>query len=184
MLANTITIARPLFTFGVIALFGTHPTLDNVLVFIIALIFILDALDGYLARKRNEISKMGEMLDTLADRMIENSFWIYFSATGQLPVWMPIAVMARGCIIDTLQKSFGYPQSGWTQTLTRGRISRGLYGIVKMLAFMSLLASATAYNSPVLEQASFILATVAVGFCLLRGMPFFFIRNPSCPRSP
>ena len=36
---------------------------------------------------------------------------------------------------------------------------------------------------PILKQASLILATVAVGFCLLRGISFFIIRNTSCPES-
>ena len=45
--------------------------------------------------------------------------------------------MARGVITDALQKSLGYPENGWTQALTRSRMSRGLYGGVKMLTFMA-----------------------------------------------
>ena len=149
MLANTITLTRTIITFGVIALFGRHPTLAIVLIFSIPVIFILDAVDGIVARKRNETTKIGALLDTIADRIIENTFWIYFSASGLLPLWMPITVMARGVIIDTLQKSFGYPQKRWIHALTRSRISRGLYGAVKMLTFMSL-ASATVFQRPVL----------------------------------
>lgn len=181
MLANTITLTRTIFTFGFIALFGRHPTLNIALIFSIALIFILDAVDGIVARKRDEITETGALLDTIADRIIENTFWIYFSASGLLPLWMPITVMARGVLTDTLQKSFGSPENRWTHALTRSRISRGLYGGVKMLTFMSL-ASATVFQSPVLEQGSLSLARLAVCFCLLRGLPLFFIRNPSCPR--
>jgi len=101
---------------------------------------------------------------------------------GVIPLWMPIAVMARGVLTDTLQRTHGYPENGWTHALTRSRISRGLYGIVKMLTFMSL-ASATVFQRPVLEQGSLFLATIAVGFCLLRGLPFFFIRKPPCPEN-
>ena len=54
MLANTITIARSFGTFVVIALFGRHRTLDIALIFSIAVIFILDAVDGIMARRRNE----------------------------------------------------------------------------------------------------------------------------------
>ena len=86
MVANTITIARIVYTFAVIALFGRHPTLDITLIFSIALIFILDAVDGIVARNCNKISEIGALLDTLADRIVENTFWIYFTATGQLPV--------------------------------------------------------------------------------------------------
>lgn len=176
MLANTITVFRPFLTFVVIALFGTHGSLDIVLIFTIVLIFALDAIDGYIARKRNETSKIGEVLDTLADRIIENTFWIYFTGIGLLPLWMPLVVMARGFITDALQRTHGHPTNGWTHTLTRSRISRAFSGITKMLAFTSLASTYFLKNSA-LEQGSLILATIAVGFCLLRGLPFFFIRS-------
>ena len=182
MFANVITIFRIFLTFGVVVLFGNHLTLDIILIFTIVLVFILDALDGYIARKRNETSKLGEVLDTVADRIIENTFWIYFTAIELIPVWMPITVMARGFSTDSLQQFFGYSQSGWTYVLTRSRISRALSGITKMLAFTSLM-SATVFKIAVLEQSSFLFAIGAVGFCLLRGIPFFFIRKIPCPPS-
>ena len=176
MIANTITLCRLLLTFVVIVLFGRHQTLDIGLIVTIAIIFPLDGIDGYIARRRNETSKLGEVLDTVADRIIENTFWIYFSTTGHLPVWMPIAVMSRGFITDSLQRFFGYPETGWAHALTRSRISRALSGITKMLAFTSL-ASTCFLKNPALAQGSLILAAIAVGFCLLRGLPFFFIKN-------
>ena len=183
MLANTITIARILFAFVVIALFGQHPTLNIALIFSIALIFILDAVDGIVARNCNKTSETGALLDTLADRIVENTFWIYFTVEGGIPLWMPIVVMARGVLTDTLRRTHGDPEHGWTYILARSRMSRGLYGAVKMFTFVSLASAPVFKGFPVLEQASLILATVAVGFCLLRGVPFFIIRNTSCPES-
>lgn len=173
MIANTITLSRILLTFGVIALFGIHRNLDIALIATITLIIALDAFDGWIARRHNETSQLGEILDTLADRIIENTFWIYFTVNGLIPLWMPITIMARGFITDALQRMHGYPQSGWTHVLTRSRISRAFFGITKMLAFTSL-ASVTVFKNTVLEQGSFILAIIAVGFCLLRGLPFLF----------
>ena len=174
MLANTITTSRLLLTFVVIVLFDKNHTLDIILILAVVLIFGLDALDGYVARKRKEISETGALLDTLADRIIENTFWIYFTVINRIPFWMPIAVMTRGFITDTLQRMHGYPKSGWTYALSRSRVSRALSGLTKMLAFTSL-ASISLFKNTVLEQGSLILTTIAVGFCLLRGLPFFFI---------
>ena len=181
MIANTITLCRLLLTFIVIVLFGRYWTLDIGLTATIALIFALDGVDGYIARRRNETSKFGEILDTVADRIIENTFWIYFTTTGHLPLWMPIAVMSRGFITDSLQRFFGYPASGWAYALTRSRFSRALSGITKVLAFTSL-ASASFLKNSVLEQGSLILAAIAVGFCLLRGLPFLFISSKNAQR--
>ena len=30
--------------------------------------------------------KIGEVIDTVADRIIENTFWIYFTTTGLIPL--------------------------------------------------------------------------------------------------
>lgn len=177
-----ITLLRLFLTLAVIALFRRHPGLDVALIFTILLIFTLDAIDGIVARKRNETSQLGEILDTLADRIIENTFWIYFAVIGDIPLWMPIVVMARGFISDALQRTHGYPTHGWTHALTRSRISRAISGITKMLAFTSL-ASAKVFKNLLLEEASLILATLAVGFCLLRGLPFLFI-TPAIKMQP
>lgn len=182
MVANTITIARTVYTFVVIILFGRHPTLDIALIFSIALIFGLDAVDGIVARKRKEVSETGALLDTLADRIVENTFWIYFTATGRIPLWMPIAVMTRGVGTDTLQRMHGDPEHGWTYPLIRSRMSRGLYGMVKMFTFISL-SSATVVNLPVLDAGGLILARLAVGFCLLRGVPFCFAVKTRCSKN-
>ncbi len=176
MIANTLTLTRMLLTFCVIALLGRHPSLDISLIFAIALIFALDAVDGSIARRRNETSETGAFLDTLADRIIENTFWIYFTAIGGVPVWMPITVMTRGIMTDALQQQHGSSTHGWRHALTRSRISRGLYGSLKMVAFMSL-ATTSFFKNESLETVSLLLATFAVGFCLLRGLPFFFTRN-------
>lgn len=171
MVSNTITISRTVFTFGVLAVLGKHRWLDSALIATIAVIIVLDGVDGYIARKRNEVSETGAVLDTLADRVIENTFWIYFSVAGLLPVWMPIVVMCRGFGSDALQGMYGYPQGGWRFALTRSRWSRFVSGLTKLLAFTSL-GSALVFQSDWLESVSRVLAGVAVLFCLVRGVPF------------
>lgn len=180
MLANIITLSRLILTFVVLALFGRHRKLDLYLFATVGLIFLLDAVDGSIANKRNETTQHGKILDAIVDRIIENAFWIYFTAKGYLPVWMPIVVMACGFLTETLQRRHGYPEKGWTHALTRSRMSRALYGSLKMLTFICL-AYAMFFKSTVLEEVSLILARVAVGFCLLRGLLFLFIRKILCP---
>lgn len=176
MTANLITVIRPLLSFLVIGLLGRYPRLEGLLCVGILGIFALDALDGYIARKRNEVSRVGEVLDTVSDRIIENSFWIYFTAKGLIGVWMPIVVMARGVLTDALQQMYGYPTHGWTYALTRTRISRGISGVSKAVAF-SCLAAASGFENETFDALSGTLAFVAVGVCLVRGLPFVFPQN-------
>ena len=174
MVANIISLSRLLLTFVAIILFGFHRTLNIAVIATIVFIFVLDAVDGYVARKRNETSEVGEVVDTVADRIIENTFWIYWAAIGTIPVWMPIAVMTRGFLTDGLQRFGGYPKDGWTYALARSRISRFLSGATKMLAF-TCLATAHSFEHPMLTQASMIFTIIAVVYCLVRGLPFLFI---------
>ena len=69
-------------------------------IFIIA--SITDKLDGYLARKNNEITTFGKFLDPLADKILVLSAMLILVQFGnyQLPVWIPIIVLAREFIVS------------------------------------------------------------------------------------
>lgn len=172
MIANTLTLCRLLLTFVVLALFGVHAARNIVLLAILALIFVLDGVDGVVARKRGETSALGATLDTIADRIIENTFWIYFATAGHIPLWMPVIVMTRGILTDGLQRTFGVSKSRWAHALTRSRTSRALYGTLKMLTFLCL-SSGTIFKNLTLEQGGVTLAIGTIAFCLIRGLPVF-----------
>ena len=69
-------------------------------IFIIA--SITDKLDGYLARKNNQITTFGKFLDPLADKILVLSAMLILadSKTFCLPVWIPIIVLAREFIVS------------------------------------------------------------------------------------
>ena len=140
--------------------------LDQKLVLAHCVFTVLGVLPGSDSHKHVSLHRFQRNL------LVPRAVWLL--QTGSIPVWMPIAVMARGFLTDGLQRSFGYPKFGWAHALTSSRISRVLYGITKMLAFTSL-AAASSFEHFLLEQGSTILATIAVVYCLVRGLPFFFL---------
>ncbi|MYA71444.1 CDP-alcohol phosphatidyltransferase family protein [Candidatus Poribacteria bacterium] len=170
MVANIITLTRLVLTFVVIVLCSTRYTLGITLLAAIPIIFGLDAVDGIIARKRNETSEIGAVLDSAADRVIENTFWIYFTAMGLIPLWMPIVIMTRGILTDGLRHYITQETGRWVFVLKESRTSRGLYGGSKMFTFMTLMSS-TIFKLPVLEQVSLRFAILTVVFCLIRGFP-------------
>ncbi|MDE0015052.1 MAG: CDP-alcohol phosphatidyltransferase family protein [Candidatus Poribacteria bacterium] len=173
MFANTITLSRLLLTFGVIMLFGMHRNLGIALVATIALIFTLAAVDGIVARKRRETSEIGRLLDIFADRVIENTFWVYFAAIGLLPLWIPIIVVARYFLTDGFRRYITPETESCASILTNSRTIRGIYGGIKMFTFMSLASMRVSNRFLVLEQVSMSLAVITVTFCLLRALPTF-----------
>ena len=67
-------------------------------------IFLLDALDGYFARKRNEISRLGTLLDPLTDKAMLLSALVLLSLPSRafefsLPVWFVVLVISRDVIL-------------------------------------------------------------------------------------
>ncbi len=171
MIANTITLCRIFLTFFVIAMFGEHPYLDIACIATIALIFTLDAVDGFVARIRNETSEFGAILDTGADRIIEIVFWVYFTVAGYLPLWIPLVVMTRGILTDNLQHYITPPKSRLAHALMRSRISRAVYGTMKMLTFLYLAwMHLYAPENLTIKQGGLILATATVVACLIRGI--------------
>ena len=65
----------------------------------LALIGSTDWIDGYLARRLNQISKVGEFLDPMADRLAVGGALIGGLITGDLPAWFAIAVLAREVLV-------------------------------------------------------------------------------------
>ena len=186
MTANIITLTRIFLTFLIITLFDKNLVIDTVALVTIALIFILDAVDGYVARRARTTSVFGAVFDIAADRIIENVFWIYFAVNDIIHVWMPIAVLTRGFTTDAVRSftlsenktPFEMMKRKWTRALTSSRVSRFLSGASKMCAFCAMALFLMLQSHELfpeylerIQTVTHILAITAVVICLLRGVP-------------
>ena len=91
------------------------------LVFLILFVFFViasytDHLDGYLARKNNQVTDLGKFLDPVADKLLINSLVIFLAApsvfASYIPnadkvvsfnVWCVIILVARDIVVDALR---------------------------------------------------------------------------------
>lgn len=66
---------------------------------IMDIIFIIgsltDKLDGYLARKNNQITNFGKFLDPIADKILVISAMLILVEAGRLPALIPIIIITR-----------------------------------------------------------------------------------------
>ena len=67
-------------------------------IFIIA--SITDKLDGYLARKNNQITTFGKFLDPIADKILVLAAMVILVELGKLPAWIPIIVLFREFLVS------------------------------------------------------------------------------------
>lgn len=75
--------------------------------FIAALLYLVaaagDALDGYLARSRGQVSVLGKFLDPLADKLIVTAVLVFMVALGRVPAWLVVLLIARDLAITGLR---------------------------------------------------------------------------------
>jgi len=184
-MANLITLSRfpLLFLYlGLMYFGGETALLWNVL--IIILIFYLDTLDGWVARKRDETSLIGSVFDIATDRTLEYVLWVVYAHLGLIPVLVPIIVLIRGTLVDAVRSigmkkgvsAFEQIQSPVNRFLVRSRFMRGLYGTVKaaaaaLLTLSYALLSMSSEWSSLSYQIALVFTWISVFVCVIRGVP-------------
>jgi CDP-diacylglycerol---glycerol-3-phosphate 3-phosphatidyltransferase len=64
-----------------------------------------DFLDGYLARKRGQITTLGILLDPMADKLLTCSAFISLVELGLVPAWMVVIIVGRELAVSGLRAS-------------------------------------------------------------------------------
>jgi CDP-diacylglycerol--glycerol-3-phosphate 3-phosphatidyltransferase len=93
-----------------------------------------DALDGYLARSRNQVSMLGKFLDPLADKLIVTAVLVFMVALSRVPAWVVVVLIARDLAINGL-RSVASAQGLVISASDGGKIKTAL----QLVAIMMLL---------------------------------------------
>lgn len=64
---------------------------------------ITDLLDGYLARKMNIVSVLGQFLDPLADKLLVMASLIWMTPMGRIPAWAVVLLLGREIAVTGLR---------------------------------------------------------------------------------
>ena len=99
---NTLTVLRVIMIpFFVLFMLGDITSVDKYIalgIFIAA--SLTDTLDGYLARKNNQVTNFGKFMDPLADKLLVCSAMICLIPSGKLAAEIVIIIIAREFIIS------------------------------------------------------------------------------------
>lgn len=96
-LPNMITIARIALVPVLILLLKDQNYVAGLIVFVIA--GASDALDGYLAKRLNVQSRLGAILDPVADKLLLVSAYVMLTLLGYIPFWLVLVVVFRDLLI-------------------------------------------------------------------------------------
>lgn len=92
-LPNLLTLARMALAPVFLTLYARGETLGALLVFGAAA--ATDVLDGLAARLLSQHTRLGTLLDPVADKLLEMCALVALAARGQLPWWLPALVFSR-----------------------------------------------------------------------------------------
>ncbi|GJL82869.1 MAG: CDP-diacylglycerol--glycerol-3-phosphate 3-phosphatidyltransferase [marine bacterium B5-7] len=94
---NFLTFARIAATPVMVLLLRDRAYESALLLFIIA--GVTDGLDGYIAKRFNFISRLGAILDPIADKMLIVSAYVMLAVLGDIPFWLFLLVGFRDLMI-------------------------------------------------------------------------------------
>ena len=87
---NILTMLRIIMVPVMVLVFQRYGAAASLIVFAAA--SVTDVLDGYIARKFNQISDLGKLLDPLADKLMTMAMLIMLALRRYIAVWVPVAV--------------------------------------------------------------------------------------------
>ncbi|MGC5770876.1 CDP-diacylglycerol--glycerol-3-phosphate 3-phosphatidyltransferase [Paenibacillus pabuli] len=184
-LANKITLARmaliPLFMLCFIPLpsslqesSGFLRFVDQQGVMIGVIIFVLaagtDKLDGYVARKYNQITNLGKLLDPLADKLLISAALIMMVQVDMIGSWIAVIIIGREIVITALRMIAS--EQGIALAADR-------YGKIKMVLQVAAIVAVLLNNVPFRlltdVRVDMILLWLAAGVTLLSGLNYIVV---------
>ena len=182
--ANIVSISRVFIAFIAIGLLfvKTQPAYIWALVLTI-IAFIMDGVDGYIARKYNQSSELGSVLDIMGDRIVEASYWIVFAVLGWINIIFPLICVARAFTTDSIRSvalskgmtAFGdksMQSTAWGKFICSSKFMRISYAVAKVAAL--IFAAIPGLNPNIAGSTNLvaiILAWFAIIFCVVRAIP-------------
>jgi len=112
-LPNSLTVLRIFFVpLLVVVLLTRQPNWDffgwpmhfevwGVLILLVAA--ATDVMDGYVARKRGEVTTLGILLDPIADKLLISAAFISLVSMGLMPAWMAVIIIGREFVVVGLR---------------------------------------------------------------------------------
>ena len=135
---NAITVSRLVMTFMLLGLMSaTDWWITAAVLFIVAA--ISDAVDGYLARKWNQITTLGRILDPFVDKILVGGAFVFLTAQPESGVtpWLTFAVIAREMFITGLRSMMEQQGIDFSAKLS-GKLKMALQSVTAPVCLLSL----------------------------------------------
>ncbi|MEZ5125765.1 MAG: CDP-diacylglycerol--glycerol-3-phosphate 3-phosphatidyltransferase [Thermoleophilia bacterium] len=176
-LANAITIARILLipVFLIVLLSGMpEPYADVGAAAVFILAAASDKLDGYVARRQQSITTLGQFLDPLADKLLIAAALIALVAQDRIAAWVAMVIIVREIAVSVL-RTVGVSQGVSIPADRYGKLKTVLQIIYIVYVLLPTATMAETIGIPVsLEPVvEWVLAGLVVIVTLVSGINYF-----------
>jgi CDP-diacylglycerol--glycerol-3-phosphate 3-phosphatidyltransferase len=93
LIPNLLTLGRIFLVFP--SLYFLHEKNIFISILFLFAVFLTDFLDGFLARRWNQISQLGSILDPVADKLVVLILFSYFFSIELVPIWYFVLILVR-----------------------------------------------------------------------------------------
>lgn len=132
---------------------------------IFTLAVLTDYLDGFFARRRNEVTRLGILLDPLADKLLIAAALLSLVELGVVPAWVVMIILARELAVTGLRNL----AAGRGVLIRASGLGKGKM-VSQVTAILLLLLS---QPMPALRLPGTLALAVVVGMTLLSGLDYF-----------
>jgi CDP-diacylglycerol---glycerol-3-phosphate 3-phosphatidyltransferase len=177
-LPNTLTLSRIFLTPLLVVILLTRidgKEIYGVVIFVIAA--LTDYLDGYIARKRNQVTDVGKLLDPIADKLLITSAFISLVELNLAPAWMVVIIVGREFAVSGI-RSIAAAQGYVMPANVLGKLKT----VCQVLTIVVLIVADT-YIEPWERFGRFLLwVTVAISLVSAVNYLWIFLRVGSSSR--
>ncbi|MGE3537041.1 MAG: CDP-diacylglycerol--glycerol-3-phosphate 3-phosphatidyltransferase [Candidatus Tectimicrobiota bacterium] len=160
---NRITLVR-IFLVPLLLVFLMSP--DGWYPLVAALIFLVaaftDWLDGHLARSTNQITRLGQLLDPVADKVLVTAVLVSLVGRQQVPAWLVAIIICRELVITGLRAMAADQQI---------IIAADVFGKYKTVCFL-VGALLLVVNLPILDWPGLIFLTLGTVLSVVSGVDY------------
>lgn len=144
-LPNKLTVGRLVLTVFFVAFLSTSTHWgDCAALAIFLLASATDWLDGYLARRLNQMTNFGKLMDPLADKVLVASALICLIPLGALPAWAVIVIITREFLITGLRQLAA--SQGVVMPADALGKHKTAWQIITIIFFLTLLAAGDCFG--------------------------------------
>ncbi len=169
-LPNLLTISRILLVPILVVILLTEVDGKEFIGLTIFLVAALtDFLDGFLARRRRQVTQLGKLLDPAADKILTSAAFISLVGLDLAPAWMVVIIVSREFAVSTL-RSLAASQNLVLAAGTSGKIKT-----TSQIVAISLLIVSSKLGS--LQQLAPIALWIALFFTIYSGIEYLVLHG-------